>query len=158
MPPPASPPPASPSLARSFRALPLLLVRHARAEEDHPLGDAVRGLTRQGREAFRLQAHRLASEVGGGDARVGHAPGMREVAGLLLGLHPRALRLEEGAALALALDDADAPFRWNAAPGQTLARAPAELDRSLTDVDVRAASRTARDARPPRDVRARARP
>ena len=37
----------------------LLLVRHARAEETHHLGDGARALTPQGRTAFRAHARAL---------------------------------------------------------------------------------------------------
>src|SRR5688572_3814356 len=37
----------------------LLLVRHAKAEAKHPAGDAARGLTSEGREAFRAEAAAL---------------------------------------------------------------------------------------------------
>ena len=42
----------------------LLLVRHGRAEEDHPLGDSARGLLSSGRDAFRAHAGRVAERVG----------------------------------------------------------------------------------------------
>jgi phosphohistidine phosphatase len=41
-------------------SLPLMLVRHAVAEEDHPLGDEARALTVEGRAAFRQHARKLA--------------------------------------------------------------------------------------------------
>ncbi|WP_224370764.1 SixA phosphatase family protein [Hyalangium versicolor] len=44
----------------SVHALPLMLVRHAVAEEDHPLGDKARALTPEGRAAFRQHARKLA--------------------------------------------------------------------------------------------------
>jgi phosphohistidine phosphatase len=37
----------------------LLLVRHAKAEDHHPLGDAARGLTPEGRDRFRQHARAL---------------------------------------------------------------------------------------------------
>ncbi|WP_225409128.1 SixA phosphatase family protein [Stigmatella hybrida] len=40
--------------------LPLLLVRHAIAEEEHRLGDEFRALTPEGRAAFRKHARKLA--------------------------------------------------------------------------------------------------
>ncbi|CAM3938129.1 histidine phosphatase family protein [Corallococcus sp. ZKHCc1 1396] len=40
--------------------LPLLLVRHAVAEDSHVLGDEARALTPKGRAAFRLHARKLA--------------------------------------------------------------------------------------------------
>ncbi len=40
--------------------LPLLLVRHAAAENEHPLGDEARSLTPEGRAAFRKLARKLA--------------------------------------------------------------------------------------------------
>lgn len=40
----------------------LLLVRHANAEDRHPLGDAARGLDEAGRKQFRKQARKLAKE------------------------------------------------------------------------------------------------
>jgi phosphohistidine phosphatase len=42
---------------------PILLVRHARAEESHPLGDAARGLDSKGRLAFRKHARKLAEDT-----------------------------------------------------------------------------------------------
>ncbi len=39
--------------------LPLLLVRHAVAEDEHPLGDEARALSPEGRAAFRLHARKL---------------------------------------------------------------------------------------------------
>lgn len=42
------------------RDLPLLLVRHAVAEDSHALGDEARALTPQGRAAFRQHARKLA--------------------------------------------------------------------------------------------------
>ncbi|NMO13324.1 histidine phosphatase [Pyxidicoccus fallax] len=44
----------------SPRELPLLLVRHAVAEDSHVLGDEARALTSEGRAAFRHHARRLA--------------------------------------------------------------------------------------------------
>lgn len=41
----------------------LLLVRHARAEDAHLLGDKVRALTGEGRNAFRAHARRLAERT-----------------------------------------------------------------------------------------------
>ncbi|MDC0712264.1 histidine phosphatase family protein [Stigmatella sp. ncwal1] len=40
--------------------LPILLVRHAIAEDKHPLGDEARALTPEGRAAFRKHARKLA--------------------------------------------------------------------------------------------------
>jgi len=40
----------------------LYLVRHAQAEANHPLGDAARRLTTEGRDAFRARADALANE------------------------------------------------------------------------------------------------
>ncbi len=40
--------------------MPLLLVRHAVAEDAHPLGDEARALTPEGRAAFRTHARKLA--------------------------------------------------------------------------------------------------
>ena len=40
--------------------MPLLLVRHAVAEDAHPLGDEARALTVEGRAAFRAHARKLA--------------------------------------------------------------------------------------------------
>ncbi len=42
---------------------PILLVRHARAEETHGLGDAARGLDAKGRLAFRKHAKKLAERT-----------------------------------------------------------------------------------------------
>lgn len=42
------------------QSLPLMLVRHAVAEDEHPLGDEARGLTVEGRAAFRQHARKLA--------------------------------------------------------------------------------------------------
>jgi phosphohistidine phosphatase len=39
------------------------LVRHARAEEAHPLGDDARGLTPEGRKRFAKQARRIARQI-----------------------------------------------------------------------------------------------
>ncbi|GEN08050.1 phosphohistidine phosphatase [Myxococcus fulvus] len=44
----------------SPRELPLLLVRHAEAEEAHVLGDEARALTPEGRALFRQHARKLA--------------------------------------------------------------------------------------------------
>ncbi len=44
----------------TVHALPLMLVRHAVAEDEHPLGDEARGLTVEGRVAFRQHARKLA--------------------------------------------------------------------------------------------------
>lgn len=41
-------------------SLPLMLVRHAVAEDEHPLGDEARGLTSEGRATFRQHARKLA--------------------------------------------------------------------------------------------------
>ncbi|WP_257461280.1 SixA phosphatase family protein [Archangium lipolyticum] len=40
--------------------MPLLLVRHAVAEDSHPLGDEARSLTAEGRATFRSHARKLA--------------------------------------------------------------------------------------------------
>lgn len=40
--------------------MPLMLVRHAAAEDVHPLGDEARALTAEGRAAFRTHARKLA--------------------------------------------------------------------------------------------------
>jgi phosphohistidine phosphatase len=42
------------------QTLPLLLVRHAVAEDEHPLGDEARALTPEGRADFRKHARKLA--------------------------------------------------------------------------------------------------
>lgn len=44
----------------SSHQMPLMLVRHAVAEETHRLGDAFRALTPEGRAAFRTHARKLA--------------------------------------------------------------------------------------------------
>lgn len=44
-------------------AMRLYLVRHAQAESNHPLGDAARRLTADGRSAFRARAAELASQA-----------------------------------------------------------------------------------------------
>ena len=41
----------------------ILLVRHASAEDSHPLGDAARGLDKAGRKQFRKAARKLAKEL-----------------------------------------------------------------------------------------------
>jgi phosphohistidine phosphatase len=41
----------------------VLLVRHGKAEDDHPLGDGARALTDDGRDDFRAHARRVAAEV-----------------------------------------------------------------------------------------------
>ena len=41
----------------------LYLVRHAQAESNHPLGDAARRLTPEGRSAFRARAEAFAAEA-----------------------------------------------------------------------------------------------
>ena len=41
----------------------VLLVRHGAAEDGHPLGDEARGLTAEGRRAFRQHARRLAERI-----------------------------------------------------------------------------------------------
>jgi phosphohistidine phosphatase len=41
----------------------LLLVRHGKAEDSHPLGDGARALTDEGREEFRAHAERIAGHV-----------------------------------------------------------------------------------------------
>jgi phosphohistidine phosphatase len=43
---------------------PCYLVRHGRAEDDHPFGDEARGLTADGRRQFRELARELAGELG----------------------------------------------------------------------------------------------
>src|SRR5262249_13562177 len=40
----------------------ILFVRHARAEAEHPLGDAARGLDEKGRRQFREHAPKLAKK------------------------------------------------------------------------------------------------
>jgi phosphohistidine phosphatase len=47
----------------SRRGLELLLVRHGKAEDNHPLGDAARALTDEGREEMREHARKVASQV-----------------------------------------------------------------------------------------------
>jgi phosphohistidine phosphatase len=41
----------------------LLLVRHGKAEDGHPLGDGARALTEEGREEFRAHAEKIAAHV-----------------------------------------------------------------------------------------------
>jgi phosphohistidine phosphatase len=41
----------------------VLLVRHGKAEDTHPLGDAARALTDEGRQAFRAHAVSIAEQV-----------------------------------------------------------------------------------------------
>jgi phosphohistidine phosphatase len=41
----------------------VLLVRHGKAEDAHPLGDGARALTEEGRAQFRSHARKLAGEV-----------------------------------------------------------------------------------------------
>ena len=41
----------------------IFLVRHGAAEDNHPLGDEARGLTRAGREAFRALAEEIGPEL-----------------------------------------------------------------------------------------------
>jgi phosphohistidine phosphatase len=41
----------------------VLLVRHGKAEDTHPLGDGARALTEEGREDFRSHARKLADEL-----------------------------------------------------------------------------------------------
>jgi phosphohistidine phosphatase len=41
----------------------VLLVRHAKAEDNHPLGDRARALTAEGRQEFREHARRIAGRV-----------------------------------------------------------------------------------------------
>jgi phosphohistidine phosphatase len=41
----------------------LLLVRHGKAEDSHPLGDGARALTGEGREEFRAHAEKIAAHV-----------------------------------------------------------------------------------------------
>jgi phosphohistidine phosphatase len=48
----------------SKRGLELLLVRHGKAEDHHPLGDAARPLTDEGREEMREHARKVAGHVG----------------------------------------------------------------------------------------------
>jgi phosphohistidine phosphatase len=43
--------------------LELLLVRHGKAEDDHPLGDAARSLTEEGRQELREHARKVAGHV-----------------------------------------------------------------------------------------------
>jgi phosphohistidine phosphatase len=45
------------------RALEVLLVRHGKAQDDHPLGDDARALTDEGREEFREHARKVAGHV-----------------------------------------------------------------------------------------------
>lgn len=42
---------------------PILFVRHAKAEDEHPAGDEARGLTAEGREEFRAHARLLAAKT-----------------------------------------------------------------------------------------------
>jgi len=41
----------------------VLLVRHGKAEDSHPLGDPARALTKEGREALRIHAGKLSGDV-----------------------------------------------------------------------------------------------
>jgi phosphohistidine phosphatase len=45
------------------RGLELLLVRHGKAEDGHPLGDSARALTDQGRDELRVHARKVAGHV-----------------------------------------------------------------------------------------------
>jgi phosphohistidine phosphatase len=45
------------------RGLELLLVRHGKAEDSHPLGDAARALTDEGREELREHARKVSGHV-----------------------------------------------------------------------------------------------
>jgi phosphohistidine phosphatase len=47
----------------SKRGLELLLVRHGKAEDSHPMGDSARALTDEGREEMREHARKVASHV-----------------------------------------------------------------------------------------------
>ena len=48
----------------SKRGVELLLVRHGKAEDGHPMGDAARALTEEGREEFREHARKVVGHVG----------------------------------------------------------------------------------------------
>jgi phosphohistidine phosphatase len=48
---------------RAATPAPILLVRHGKAEDDHPIGDGARALTETGRELFREHARTVAELV-----------------------------------------------------------------------------------------------
>jgi phosphohistidine phosphatase len=41
----------------------VFLIRHGKAEDDHPLGDGARALTEEGREEFRAHAQKLVAQM-----------------------------------------------------------------------------------------------
>lgn len=76
----------------------LYLVRHAQAESNHPLGDAARRLTPDGRDSFRARAAELAA--GARIARILTSPYQRarETAELLSAASGAAVEAEEALA------------------------------------------------------------
>jgi phosphohistidine phosphatase len=79
------------------RPVPLLLVRHARAEDEHPLGDEARGLDRKGRRDFREHARALARRVklrGIASSPLVRAVQTAEILGAAAGLEEIAIRGE----------------------------------------------------------------
>lgn len=73
----------------------LYLVRHALAEGNHPLGDAARRLTPDGRAAFRARAEALAAEVKVGRILTSPYARARETAELLGAVTGAAVEAEE---------------------------------------------------------------
>jgi phosphohistidine phosphatase len=51
----------------------IFLVRHGSAEDEHPGGDGARGLTAEGRSAFRKFAHEMADQLRGPNRIIGIA-------------------------------------------------------------------------------------
>jgi phosphohistidine phosphatase len=93
----------------------ILLVRHAKAEAEHPLGDWARALTAEGRAAFRRQARLLAGKV--------------TLEGIATSPYVRAVQTAEILAEACAVDDVS--VRLELAPakgvGQQIAALASEL-------------------------------
>jgi phosphohistidine phosphatase len=93
----------------------ILLVRHAKAEAEHPLGDWARALTAEGRAAFRRHARLLAGKV--------------TLQGIATSPYVRAVQTAEILAEACAVDDVS--VRLELAPakgvGQQIAALASEL-------------------------------
>src|SRR3982074_1753971 len=93
----------------------ILLVRHAKAEAEHPLGDWARALTAAGRAAFRRHARLLAGKV--------------TLKGLATSPYVRAVQTAEILAEACAVDDVS--VRLELAPakgvGEQIAALASEL-------------------------------
>lgn len=97
------------------KALPTLLVRHARAEDDHPAGDFERALTADGRAIFKKHAKLLSRQT--------------RLLGVVTSPLVRAVQTAE--ILAEAFGVLDVVVRPELAPGQRAARKIAALAEEL---------------------------